>query len=104
MMVADQLRDFLENGNVVNSVNFPTTRMPREGTVRLCVANSNRPNMIGRLSHVLGEAGINIHQMHNASRGDLAYNLVDVDVDSEVSESVIAQIAAIDGILSLRVV
>ena len=102
VMVADQLRDFLENGNVVNSVNFPTTRMPREGTVRLCIANSNRPNMIGRLSHVLGEAGINIHQMHNASRGDLAYNLV--DVDSEVSESVIAQIAAIDGILSLRVV
>jgi D-3-phosphoglycerate dehydrogenase / 2-oxoglutarate reductase len=102
VMVADQLRDFLENGNVVNSVNFPTTRMPREGTVRLCVANSNRPNMIGQLSHVLGEAGLNIHQMHNASRGGLAYNLV--DVDSEVSAEVLAEIGRIDGILSLRVV
>jgi len=102
LMVVDQLRDFLENGNVVNSVNFPTTRMSREGTVRLCVANSNRPNMIGQLSHVLGEAGINIHQMHNASRGGLAYNLV--DVDSVVSPDVLAEIARIDGILSVRVV
>jgi D-3-phosphoglycerate dehydrogenase / 2-oxoglutarate reductase len=102
VMVVDQLRDFLEHGNVVNSVNFPTTRMAREGTARLCIANLNRPGMIGRLSQVLGEAGVNIAQMHNASRGEVAYTLV--DVDAPVSESAMAQIAAVEGILSLRVV
>ena len=100
MMVADQLRDFLENGNVQNSVNFPNTRMPREGTSRLCIANQNRPNMIGQLSHALGAAGVNIHQMHNASRGDLAYTLV--DTDSEVDQAILDEIAGIDGILSVR--
>ncbi|HEU4663251.1 MAG TPA: phosphoglycerate dehydrogenase [Dokdonella sp.] len=102
LMVVDQLRDFLENGNVRNSVNFPETRMARAGSARICIANSNRPNMIGQLSHVLGEASVNIAQMHNASRGDLAYSLI--DVDSPVPESLVAAIAAIDGILSVRVI
>lgn len=102
VMVIDQLRDFLENGNVVNSVNFPHTRMPREGKARLCIANLNRPNMIGQLTHALGVAGINIAQMHNASRGDVAYNLV--DTDSEVDAKVLGEIAAIEGILSIRMV
>jgi len=101
LMVVDQLRDFLEHGNVRNAVNFPDTRMAREGSCRLCIANRNRPNMIGQLSHVLGEAGINIHQMHNASRGDLAYTLV--DVDSPLDEAALAALRAIDGILSVRV-
>ena len=102
MMVVDQLRDFLENGNVRNSVNFPETRMARSGVARICVANSNRPNMIGQLSHVLGEAGVNIAQMHNASRGDLAWSLI--DTDSPVPQTLAAGIAAIDGILSVRVI
>ncbi|HET6604176.1 MAG TPA: phosphoglycerate dehydrogenase [Xanthomonadaceae bacterium] len=102
VMVVDQLRDFLENGNVRNAVNFPDTRMPREGKARLCITNSNRPNMIGQLTHVLGEAGINIHQMHNASRGEIAYNLV--DVDSGVDADALAALRGIDGILSVRVV
>ena len=102
LMVVDQLRDFLEHGNVRNAVNFPDTRMAREGSCRVCIANRNRPNMIGQLSHVLGEAGINIHQMHNASRGDLAYTLV--DVDSPVGADTLAALRAIDGILSVRVV
>jgi D-3-phosphoglycerate dehydrogenase / 2-oxoglutarate reductase len=102
VMVVDQLRDFLENGNVVNSVNFPNTRMSREGTARLCISNLNRPGMIGRLSQVLGEAGVNIAQMHNASRGEVAYTLV--DVDAPVSDAAVGQIAAVEGILSLRVV
>lgn len=102
VMVVDQLRDFLENGNVRNSVNFPETRMARAGRARICIANSNRPNMIGQLSHVLGEAGVNIAQMHNASRGELAYSLI--DADSPVPESLVAAIAAIDGILSVRVI
>jgi D-3-phosphoglycerate dehydrogenase len=102
IMVVDQLREFLENGNILNSVNFPTTRMHRAGKARICVANANKPNMIGQLSAALGAAGINIAQMHNASRGDHAYNLV--DVDNEVGEDVIAQLRAIDGVLSVRVI
>lgn len=102
VMVVDQLRDFLENGNVHNSVNFPETRMARAGQARICIANSNRPNMIGQLSHVLGEAGVNIAQMHNASRGDLAYSLI--DADSPIPDGLLAAIAAIDGILSVRVI
>lgn len=101
VMVAEQLRDFLENGNIQHAVNFPSIRMPREGRTRICVANANRPNMIGQLSHVLGEAGVNIAQMHNASRGDLAYNLV--DVDSPVQPPLVQAIGAIDGILAVRV-
>lgn len=101
-MVADQLRGFLEHGNVHNSVNFPELRMVRGGEARLCIANSNRPNMIGQLSHLLGEAGLNIAQMRNASRGELAYTLI--DVDSTVPADLSARIAAIDGILSVRVI
>ena len=102
VMVVDQLRDFLENGNVYNSVNFPNTRMTRTGSARLCVANQNRPNMIGQLSHVLGEAGANIAQMHNASRGDLAYTLV--DIDSPLPEALVRSIGAIEGILCVRAI
>jgi D-3-phosphoglycerate dehydrogenase len=102
LMVVDQVRDYLENGNIANAVNFPATRMSRAGTHRICVANRNVPNMIGQLSHALGVAGLNIEQMHNASRGDLAYNLV--DVGQAVSEAVVKEISAIEGILSVRVV
>jgi D-3-phosphoglycerate dehydrogenase len=102
LMVVDQLRDFLENGNIHNSVNFPSIRMSRSGAARLCIANQNRPNMIGQLSHVLGEAGVNIAQMHNASRGDLAYTLI--DLDSAASTALIASIGKIDGILSVRAI
>jgi len=102
LMVVDQLRDFLENGNVHNSVNFPNTRMSRTGQARLCIANQNRPNMIGQLSHVLGEAGVNIAQMHNASRGDIAYTLI--DLDSPASAALLEAIGKIDGILSVRAI
>jgi D-3-phosphoglycerate dehydrogenase len=102
VMVVDQLRDFLEHGNIRHSVNFPETRMARSGTARICIANRNRPNMIGQLSHVLGDGGVNIAQMHNASRADLAYTLV--DADSPVPDSLVAAISAIDGILSVRVI
>ena len=102
VMVVDQLREFLENGNVYNSVNFPNMRMGRAGSTRLCIANSNRPNMIGQLSHVLGEAGTNIAQMHNASRGELAYTLV--DIDSPLPEALVRLIGAIEGILCVRAI
>ncbi|MEO8802127.1 MAG: phosphoglycerate dehydrogenase [Rudaea sp.] len=102
VMVVDQLRDFLEHGNVHNSVNFPSTRMTSSGAGRLCIANKNRPNMIGQLSHVLGEAGVNIAQMHNASRGDIAYTLI--DLDSPASAELVASIGKIEGILSVRAI
>lgn len=102
IMVVDQMRDFLEHGNVRNSVNFPEMRMARAGTARICVANSNRPNMIGQLSHILGQAGVNIAQMLNASRGELAYSLI--DADSPVPATLAGGIAAIDGILCVRVI
>jgi D-3-phosphoglycerate dehydrogenase / 2-oxoglutarate reductase len=102
LMVVDQLRDYLEHGNIQNAVNFPNTRMGRSGAARICVANLNRPNMIGQLSHVLGAEGLNISQMHNASKGELAYSLV--DVDSTVPESAARAISAIEGILSVRVI
>ena len=102
LMVVDQLREYLENGNISNAVNFPNTRMHRAGTQRICVANRNVPNMIGQLSHCLGVSGLNIAQMHNASRGEFAYNLV--DVENEVPVGVVGEIAAIPGILSVRVI
>ena len=102
VMVVDQLRDFLEHGNIRHAVNFPEMRMVRTGLARICIANQNRPNRIGQLSHVLGEAGVNIAQMHNASRADIAYTLV--DVDTPVTASLVSAIAAIDGILSVRVI
>jgi len=102
VMVADQLREFLEHGNVHNSVNFPNMRMARAGKARLCIANSNRPNMIGQLSHVLGDAGVNIAQMRNASRGDLAYTLI--DIDSPANAALVAAIGKIEGILSVRAI
>lgn len=101
VMVAEQLRDYLENGNVQNAVNFPSVRLARAGAQRLTVANRNVPNMIGQLSHVLGEAGVNIAQMLNASRGDLAYNVL--DLDQPIAADVLAKVQAIEGILAVRV-
>jgi D-3-phosphoglycerate dehydrogenase len=100
IMVADQLRDFMEHGNVQNAVNFPNVSMPRESNYRIAVANSNVPNMLGQISTAMANAGLNIHNMVNKSRGDMAYTLV--DVDSQVKQSVIDSIAKIDGVLAVR--
>ncbi len=103
VMVADQVRDYLENGNVVNSVNFPEVVMTRsEGTYRLTVVNSNVPNMLSQISSDLGTAGLNIIDMLNKSRGDLAYTVV--DVDRPVPANVVNEIAAISGVLAVRVI
>jgi D-3-phosphoglycerate dehydrogenase / 2-oxoglutarate reductase len=102
VMVADQVRDYLDRGNITNAVNFPNLNLPREGAVRICVANRNKPGMIGQLSHVLGTAELNILQMQNASRGELAYNVL--DVEQQVGESVLQALRQIDGILSVRVI
>lgn len=99
VMVADQVRDFLENGNILNAVNFPDVVMTRESPYRIGVAHANVPNMVGQISTAIGEAGLNIHNMLNKSRGDMAYTLV--DVDSAVKNDAIASIGAIDGVLSV---
>jgi D-3-phosphoglycerate dehydrogenase / 2-oxoglutarate reductase len=100
VMVADQLRDFLEDGNIVNAVNFPAVAMGRESRFRVAIANANVPNMLGQISTAMAGAGLNIHNMVNKSRGDMAYTLV--DVDSPVTDEVLAVIRAIDGVLSVR--
>ena len=101
IMVADQVRDFLENGNIRNSVNFPEVVMPRTDGARLAIANSNVPNMVGQISTALAEAGLNIKDLLNKSKGEVAYTLV--DVEGEISDVVVEQIKAIDGVLSVRV-
>jgi len=100
MMVVDQVRDYLEHGNLINTVNFPTVVMPRESKFRLAIANANVPNMLGQISTALAAAGINIHNMFNKSRGEMAYTLV--DIDSAAPAALIAQIAAIPGVLMVR--
>ena len=100
IMVADEIKDWLENGNVVNSVNFPEISLPRGASYRLAVVNSNVPNMLGQVSTDLAEAGLNIVDMLNKSRGEIAVTLI--DVESPPSEEVIQRIASVDGVLSVR--
>ena len=100
VMVVDQLRDFLEHGNITNAVNFPNVAMARESAHRVAIANANVPNMLGQISTAMAKAGLNIHNMVNKSRGDMAYTLV--DVDSTLEAQALAEIAAIDGVLSVR--
>ena len=99
-MVADQVRDYLIDGTIRNSVNFPDVILPRESRWRVAIANANVPNMVGGISHEMAAAGLNIATMTNKSRRDLAYTLV--DVDSDVPPEVIKAIAAIDGVLMVR--
>jgi len=101
VMVAEQVRDWLENGNVSNSVNFPEIGLPRtEDGVRIAVVNSNVPNMLGQVSTDLAEAGLNIIDMLNKSRGELAVTLI--DVDQVPTGEAVQRIRDIDGVLSVR--
>jgi D-3-phosphoglycerate dehydrogenase / 2-oxoglutarate reductase len=100
VMVADQLRDYLEHGNIANAVNFPNVSMERESRFRVAIANANVPNMLGQISTAMAQAGLNIHNMVNKSRGDMAYTLV--DVDSPASDRVMAALKAIEGVLAVR--
>jgi D-3-phosphoglycerate dehydrogenase len=100
VMVVDQVRDYLENGNVVNAVNFPQVAMPRESAFRVAIANANVPNMLGQISTTMAQAGLNIHNMVNKSRGEMAYTLV--DVDSAVGVKVLDALRGIGGVLSVR--
>jgi D-3-phosphoglycerate dehydrogenase / 2-oxoglutarate reductase len=100
IMVADQLRDYLEHGNIQNAVNFPDVGMSRESPFRVGIANANVPNMLGQISTAMAEAGLNIHNMLNKSKGEMAYTLV--DVDSAVPPELVQRISAIKGVLVAR--
>ncbi len=103
IMVADQVKEYLENGNITNSVNFPEVVMPRaDGTHRLTIANANVPNMLGQISSDLAKAGLNIVDMLNKSRGEVAYTVV--DVDQEIPQSLVDEIAGIEGVLAVRAI
>jgi D-3-phosphoglycerate dehydrogenase len=100
VMVVDEVRDYLEHGNLQNAVNFPDAAMGREAPFRLAIANANVPDMLGRISHTLGKRKINIHNMLNKSRGEMAYTLV--DTDSPVPGEVIGELSHTDGVLAVR--
>jgi len=100
VMVVDELRDYLEHGNLQNAVNFPDAQMPREAPYRLAIANANVPDMLGRISHALGKRKINIHNMLNKSKGDMAYTIV--DTDTPVGKDVIDELCHTQGVLAVR--
>ncbi|OQX40600.1 MAG: 3-phosphoglycerate dehydrogenase, partial [Candidatus Sedimenticola endophacoides] len=100
IMVADQVRDYLDDGNVLNSVNFPEINLPRNGGYRIAVVNSNVPNMLGQVSTDLAEGGLNIIDMLNKSREQIAVTLI--DVDQQPNQETLDRIAAIEGVLSVR--
>ncbi len=100
IMVAEQVKDYLENGNIKNSVNFPNVSMARETPFRLVVSNANVPNMVGQISTIMADSGLNIHDMINQSRGDIAYTIV--DLDTAIPQSVVDSIKELDGVMIAR--
>jgi D-3-phosphoglycerate dehydrogenase / 2-oxoglutarate reductase len=100
IMVAENLKDYLENGNIRYSVNFPECRLPRMDAYRVTIANANVPNMVGQISTCIGDAGLNIEDLLNKSIGNLAYTIV--DVNEPVTDEIEAKLRAIDGVLTLR--
>jgi len=100
IMVVDQVRNFLEQGNIANAVNFPDAVLDREAPYRVAIANANVPNMLGQISTAMARAGLNIHDMLNKSKGEMAYTLV--DVDSGVPDDLLGELARIKGVLSVR--
>ncbi len=100
IMVADEVRGWLEDGNIANSVNFPEINMPHGENPRLVVVNSNVPNMLGQISTDLAEAGLNILDMLNKSRGDIAVTLI--DLEAQPDQGVLDRIAGVEGVLSVR--
>ncbi len=100
VMVIDQVREYLQDGTMENAVNFPEARMARESPYRLAIANANVPNMLASISNTMGSRKINIHNMLNKSKGEMAYTLV--DVDSPVPEAAIKELCGIEGVLAVR--
>lgn len=102
IMAADQLSDFLENGNITNAVNFPNLQLDRNAGVRLAITNRNVPKMLGQLLSILADQNINVIDMLNKSRDDVAYNLI--DVSSEPGDTVLEHMRAVAGVVNVRVI
>ena len=102
VMAADQLKDFLENGNIYNSVNYPPTKMSRNGGSRMTFTNSNVPKVLGQVLSVLADANLNVVDMVNKSRGEIAYNIIDIEGD--IDEAVIGKVAKVDGVMRVRLI
>ena len=102
VMAVNQLKDYLENGNIRNSVNFPESVMPRNGGARLIIANKNIPKMVGQITNVLAERDINISDMLNKHHGDLAYNII--DIDGTIATDDIDKIKEIEGVIMVRLI
>jgi D-3-phosphoglycerate dehydrogenase len=100
IMIVKQIKDYLEHGNIVNSVNFPDSKMPRAGEKRLAITHRNIPNMVRQITKEIAEEGANIVDMLNKSRGDFAYTLI--DIEKEISKTVIENIKQVEGILKVR--
>ena len=101
-MAADQLKNFLETGNIKNSVNFPNCEMDFMRKTRIVLANKNVPNMVGQITTILAQEGLNIADMLNKGKGDVAYNII--DLDNDVSDAIVAKLKAIDGVIMVRVI
>jgi D-3-phosphoglycerate dehydrogenase len=102
VMAVEQVREYLENGNVKNAVNFPACALPAMGRNRIVVANANVPNMVGQITTVLAADKINIADMVNKSAGDLAYNIIDIDGD--VAEAQVEKLRKIEGVITARLI
>ncbi|HAK45929.1 MAG TPA: 3-phosphoglycerate dehydrogenase, partial [Spirochaeta sp.] len=102
IMAVNQITDFLDTGNIRNSVNYPDCSMDMNGDTRISIGNKNVPNMVGQISHVLAENSLNIANMINRNQGDYAYNLI--DIDGPVSENVTTEIEKIDGVIFTRII
>ena len=101
IMAAEQIRNFFENGNIRNSVNFPAAELERNGGARLLVTNKNIPNIISQITTILAQAGINIDNMLNKNKGDIAYNIIDTS-EVSLSEDVVSKIKSIEGVFMVR--
>ena len=102
IMAARQLVNFLENGNIVNSVNFPALSLEKTSKNRIAIANKNIPKMLGRITSLLADSNINVNEMLNKSRDDVAYNLI--DLDTSPSDALLAALRGIEGVINVRVV
>lgn len=103
IMIADQLQEYLENGNIKNSVNFPEAKLPRKGDKRITLAHKNEAGVVAQITQILGSSKINIVELLNKSRGEIAYTIIDID-SKEISEKVIENLNKISQLLKLRVI
>ena len=101
-MAADELMHYLEEGNIVNSVNFPTCSLPMNSPGRVCIMHQNKPKILGQLTHIISDMNINISDMLNKSKGELAYTII--NTDSDLSEKIVSDLEAVEGVLHIRVI